>query len=238
MCVVADRHHGPAAAAVQHVGGRPVQQHHHDQAVVVEPLVFGQRQAERHLGLVEHDALHAAGQALQPLVFQDLRHGERQREGGEREVVALELERRQAEQVADDEADDRRRRQGRPVRHVEMVHQDRRRIGADGIEGAVAERDLAVEAGQQVQAEHGDRRDHHGADQEQPIVGDEVGQHRPQQRHQEGQRQQHPQPASWRLPACQTLFTTTRPNRPAGRTVSTKITMISATVSFSPLPMM
>ena len=167
--------------------------HHHDQAVVVEPLVFGQRQAERHLGLVEHDALHAAGQALEPLVFQDLRHGERQREGREREVVALELERRQAEQVADDEADDRRRRQGRPVRHVEMVHQDRRRVGADGVEGAVAERDLAVEAGQQVEPEHRDRRDDHGADQEQPVVGDEVGQHRPQQRHQEGQRQQHPQ---------------------------------------------
>jgi len=36
--------------------------------------------------------------------FKDLRHRERQRERGERRSVTLELERRQAEQVADDEA--------------------------------------------------------------------------------------------------------------------------------------
>jgi hypothetical protein len=173
---------------------RPVQHDHDDQAVVVEPLVFAERQAERHLGLVEHDALHAAGQALEPLVFQDLRHRQRQRKGGERQVVALELERRQAEQVADDEADDGRARQRRPIRHVQMVHQHGRGVGADGVERAVAQRDLAVEAGQQVEPQHGDGGNDHRADEKQPIVGDHVGKERVQKRHHEGQRQQDPQP--------------------------------------------
>ena len=45
---------------------------------------------------------------LDALVFEDLRDRDRQREGREREIVALEPQRRQAEQEADDEADQRR----------------------------------------------------------------------------------------------------------------------------------
>ena len=86
---------------------------------------------------------------LEVAVLQDLRHGHGKREGGERQVVALEAQRRQAEQVADDEAHDRRHRQRRPVGPVRLVDQDGRRVGADGEERAMAERDLAVEAGEQ-----------------------------------------------------------------------------------------
>ena len=46
---------------------------------------------------------------------------------------------------------------GRP----NFVYQDRRSVAADGEEGAVAERDLAVEAGQQIEAEQRDGEDEH-----------------------------------------------------------------------------
>ena len=38
-----------------------------------------------------------------------------------------------------------------------MLHQDRSGIGADGEEGAVAERELPVIAGQEIEPENGDR---------------------------------------------------------------------------------
>ena len=75
----------------------------------VEPLVRAQLQAERRVRLDDDDALHAAGPVLDVLVLQQLRHRHAEREGGEREVVAFEPQRRQAEQEADDEAHQRRR---------------------------------------------------------------------------------------------------------------------------------
>ena len=42
-----------------------------------------------------------------------------------------------------------------------LVDQDGGRVGADREEGAMAQRDLAVEAGQQDEAQHGDGIDDH-----------------------------------------------------------------------------
>ena len=109
-----------------------------------------------------------------------------------------------------------------------MLHQDRGRVGADGVEGAVAERELAVEAGQQVEAEDGDRVDQH----QRQLEDEEV-----LRRERNGNRQQDPDQqdrAAERQRRAgagdgkglgrfhgQTRCTWTRPNRPPGRTTST-----------------
>jgi hypothetical protein len=89
-------------------------------------------------------------------VLQDLRDGQGQGEGRQRQVEALQPERRASEEEADHQADHAGGRDGPPVVDVPLVHHDRRRVGADGEEGAVAERDLPVEAGQDVQPQEGD----------------------------------------------------------------------------------
>ena len=64
--------------------------------------------------------------------------------------VALAFER------AEREANNRRRRQGCPVRHAIAMHQDGGGIGAGCEKTAMAERNLAVVAGENIEAEHGD----------------------------------------------------------------------------------
>ena len=54
------------------------------------------------------------------------------------------------------EADDARDRQRQRVVHADVFHQDRRRIGADRVERALAERELPAAAGQDVEREHRD----------------------------------------------------------------------------------
>ena len=66
----------------------------------IEPLVGIERQAERRIRLDDDDALHAAGPVLERRRLQDLRRRDGEREGREREIDALEPQRRQAEQEA------------------------------------------------------------------------------------------------------------------------------------------
>src|SRR3546814_6242873 len=68
------------------------------------PLVGAQREVEGSGVLQQVDALHAAGEALEVVVLQQLRGGHRQREGGEREVQPAQPQGRKAEQEADREA--------------------------------------------------------------------------------------------------------------------------------------
>ncbi len=247
--MVADRDQRPADAPAQQV---PAEDEHDDgdrEREQVEPLVGAELQAERCVGLDDDDALHAAGPVLDGLVLQQLRHRHAEREGGQREVVAFEPQRRQPEQEADDEAHGAGDRHRRPVRHAEPVHQDRRDVGADRVERAVAERDLAVVAGQDVEAEQRDRVDQHQRELERAVVAD-------QERQRAGGDQQHARARSScrrrRLAAGESgaaaAGTTAlirpsyashvhRPNRPDGLTSSTPMISTSATVSFSSLPM-
>ena len=87
------------------VGGAGEHDQQYRQREVIEPLVGVERQAGRRIGLHDDDALHAAGQRFERLEFQDLRHRDRQREGRQRQIEALQPQRRQAEQKADDKAD-------------------------------------------------------------------------------------------------------------------------------------
>jgi hypothetical protein len=88
---------------------------------------------------------------------------ERERDGDperrKREVEASQSQSRDPEQ----EAGDARHRAGdgdRPeILDAVLRHQDRSRVRADAHEGAVAQRDLAAPADQQVQAQHGDEID-------------------------------------------------------------------------------
>ena len=105
--------------------------------------------------------MRAAGEGVEPLVAQDLRGRDRERESGEREIKAAEPERGKAEQKARDEAHDAGQRDRRPIRQAELRNQDRRPVAADGEKGAVAERDLAVEPGQEIETEQRDGEDEH-----------------------------------------------------------------------------
>ena len=110
--------------------------------------------------MLDNEALDAAGPALKPVIFQNLRHRDGKREGRQRQIQVLQPQRRQPEQEANDKADDTRRRQGPDVPDTVIVHQDRRGIGTDPIKGAVPERELTVKAGQQVEAQDRQAVDH------------------------------------------------------------------------------
>ena len=171
--LVADRDHAPgrcgrAAGSSRARTARPRPGEREE----IEPLVLSSGSPNGASGLTMTMPCDAAGPLLEALVFQDLRHRDAEREGGEREVQAFEPQRRQAEQEAGDEADHAGDRDRRPVRHAGLVHQDRRRVGADRVEGAMAERDLAVVAGQHVEAEQRDRIDQHQRELEHVIVAE------------------------------------------------------------------
>ncbi len=87
--LVADRDHGAADASAQQIV-RDQEQHQHDRVdEKIEPLILVDRQTERHVGLVQHDAGKAAGPLLERLVLQHLRRGDGERERGEGEIMAL-----------------------------------------------------------------------------------------------------------------------------------------------------
>src|SRR5438046_9926354 len=92
-------------------------------------------------------------------ILEDLGQGQREGEGGERQVEAFESEGGPAEEKAHHEAEDAGRRNGPAVANAPPVDHDRRGISADRVEGAVAEGDLAVVARQDVEAEQRDRVD-------------------------------------------------------------------------------
>jgi hypothetical protein len=124
------------------------------------------------------------------LVLQELRHRDAERERRQRQVVAFEAQRRQAEQEADDEAEHAGDRHRGPVRVTVAVHQDCRRVRADRVERTVAERDLAVVAGQDVEAEQRDRVDQHERELEGAIAAQHERQReRRQQQHREADQQ-------------------------------------------------
>ena len=128
------------------------------------------------------------------------------------------------------------------------MHQDGGRIGAGGEEAAMAERDLAVVPGQNVETEHGDGIDHHQGQLEDMIIAD-------RERQRGGKRDQRqradPAPGSGAETAVtcggsvlrqyrgeafahrHTRRTIAVPNKPFGLNTSTRMISPSATVSFS-----
>ena len=148
---VADRPERAAGAAAQHEPRDARTGSPRDvQLVTVQPGV-----ADR---LRRLDAV-AAAEELRELQRQ-LRHGDREREGREREVDAGEAERRQPDEQAADEADRRTPSASSAIEvRVVVARHDRGRVAADGHEGAVADRDLARVPGEDVEAEDRDEED-------------------------------------------------------------------------------
>jgi len=104
-------------------------------------------------------------------------------------------------------------------------------VGAEGVERPVAERELAVKAGQDVQAEDRDRVHHDQVELEHAVVLEQEGQH--QQRHHDD-RAADPDPLA--IGGVHTRVTTFLPNSPSGFSVSVATISTSATVSFSSVP--
>ena len=131
-----------------------------------------------------------------------------------------------------------------------MFHQDRRRIGADRVECALAERELATSAGQDVERENRkpvDQEHRHLEDDE--VLDEQRGQNQRGQHHQRGaQTKRHGSLRNGLDGRCfcddvfcssahdQTRFTMGRPNSPAGLTTSTVMISASAIGSFNSLP--
>ena len=131
------------------------------------------------------------------------------------------------------------------------MHQDRGDIGAEAVKCAVPHRELAVEAGQQIEAEDRQPVDHHLGQLEDDKALEHEGQH-----HRDHQNaRQHPMAGRgpgrplravrpdggceecgilWRR--RHTRLTTLRPKIPAGRTISTATITNSAIVSFRSRP--
>ena len=170
--LIPDRDHRPADPAAQQVPAENEEDNDPEQREEVEPLILVQSAPCGRVGLDDDDAHRAAGPLGERLVLEDLRHRHAERERRQREVEAFEAQRRQAEQEAGDEADRAGDRNRRPVGHAGLVHQDRRGVGADGVERAVAERDLAVVAGQHVEAEQRDRVRQDQRHLEHAVVGE------------------------------------------------------------------
>jgi hypothetical protein len=85
--------------------------------------------------------------------------GERDREGRECEVRACEARRDQPECEPERPGDDAGDRNRPEIAPAVVDDEDRRRVRADADERAVTERDLAREAGQDVQPEESDQVD-------------------------------------------------------------------------------
>src|SRR6185437_2710522 len=247
--VVADRHERAPRSRAQQIDRADIDRNRDREREIIEPHVLGHRQAERRIRLGHDQALHAAGPVLEETELQELWHRGREREGREREIDAGQAQRRLAEQEAHGEADDARDRQRQRIIDVGVLHQDRGSIGTDRVEGALAERELAAAAGQDVQRQHGYAVDQQHRHLEDDEVLDE-------QRHHEQQGEHHQRSAGaqrhgafrnslYRLAFGddflgsahdQTRFTMGRPNRPAGLTTRTVMMRASAIGSFSSLP--
>ena len=181
--VVSDRHQGATHAGADQVGDQ--HEHHHRDAQEHEVLeligleaVEGRRPAHRslpervearlrrlarsHLAASRHLlagqrlATAATGQAGELLEHQ--REERRHRQGDQRQVQALDPQRRQADDHTHQEADDHGGRHREQHRPAGVGDEDGRRVGPDAVEGAVTHRDLAVVAGEQVEARPRRRR--------------------------------------------------------------------------------
>ena len=172
-----------SGAAVDEIGGAGIQRHQNREREDIEPLIGVHRQTERRIRLDDGDALHPAGPRLERARLQQLRHRHRQRKRRQRKIDALEPQRRQSEQKSGDQADKAGGRQRPVIGHVALVHQDRRGVGADGKEGGMAERKLAVEPGEQIEP-----KDRDGVDHRQRKLEDEKILHHERQRHRDDDR--------------------------------------------------
>ena len=108
-----------------------------------------QRDAEKARPRDAGDAVRAAGQAL-PVdddEADDLAEGERD----DGEIVAAQPQHRKAEQHAPERGEDAGERQADPEREAEIRRQQRVGIGADRVEGDIAEVEQAGEADHDVQ---------------------------------------------------------------------------------------
>ena len=141
----------------------------------------------------------------------------------------MEAQRRQPDDDADAEPDERRQGQGGEVVPAVVVGEDRRRVAADGHERALADRDLARVARDHVQTEDRDEEDGDTRAGRPVVVGQaerEQGDHR---RDDEGGRD----PDRRCRVAPHTLRTLVRPNRPDGLTSSTTSIITNAAGSSS-----
>ncbi len=173
--------------------------------------------------------MRTAGVGVEALVGEDLRRRDGEREGRERQIEAAEPERRKAEQKAGAEADEAGEGNRGPVGHTEFRRENRRPVAANGEEGAVAERNLAVEAGEQIEAEERDGEDQHLRTLVEMVA---------RRKERKGEpacedRERHDEP---HVGHRQTLATRRRPNRPEGRQTSTPTMIASATESFTSAP--
>ena len=143
-----------------------------------------------------------------------------------------EPQRRQADQEADDAGGDPGERDRPDVAPV-LVHRERRgRVAADRHQRAVAERDLARVAGEDVQPDDRDEEDARLREVAGVEVADEVRRQRVEREHRgRGQR-----PERDPEPAPHTRVTSARPKRPVGLTSSTPRITASATGSRRSVP--
>ena len=224
--VVTDRDQRAADAPAHHPGGEQEHRDRDREAQQIQPLVVGQkaRPAGDH-GCRRGQTLRAAGEPVEAL--DQLRRRHRQSERHQREVEAAQAQRRDPEREAGGEADRGCHRDRRQMRPARLRHQDRRHVGAEREERAVAERDLPAVADQQVE----------------PERGDGVGQHERELRHavraeEERQRDgghEHGDPDG--PLGVHARATSGEPNSPCGRTSSTVRITISGTRIFRSWPM-
>src|ERR1700722_15177588 len=245
--MVADRDHRATGASAQQVARDDDERSRPDQTEIIDPSVGVEGQAERRRWRVDLDTLDAAGPIIESLEFENLgsRHGEGK--GGKGEVQTFEPQRRQPEQETGTQTDRTGDRHGRPIRNASLVEQDRRRVGADRVERSVAQRNLAVEAGQDVESQHSYGVDQHLTELRYVIATD-------RKRKDAGGRQDRcnteASPYCPREKICHSLnrgclveygfhhtrATRVRPNKPAGLKTRTPTMITRATVSFSSVP--
>ena len=221
----------------------------HRQREEIKPLVGIERHAGRRIGLQYHDPLHPTGQRFEGLEFEDLRHRRGERERCQSEVEALEAQGRQPEQEPDDKADRAGTGQGPIISEIQLLHQDRGGVSAYPVKGAVPQRELPVEAGQQIETQDRQAVDHHQGQLENKKALENKGDY---QRHDDRRRNEELAGArlcdheSARRRACKgnclprrarhTRLTTVRPNTPLGLTISTATISTRAIVSFNSRP--
>ena len=190
----------------------------------------GSEQAERqqHIHMVV-GKLHERGAGL-PLhrqrdflvaePFEDREQRQRVGQHRQREVMATQAERRQADQQSRDRAQHTDQRDAEPGRQPPADERERHAIGAEAEERGVTEGDQAGVAAEQVPRQ-GERRPHrHQRHQQQVIrIGQREGGQRPAQQEHDDRQQAAPQRRDGERARGFAHHTrsATRPNRPCGR---------------------
>ena len=224
--MVANGHQRPPDAAAHEIAGDYEQRDGRRQTQPEHALVDRHRQAQQRAGLRHLQALRAIGEEIDALVGEQLRRRHGEREGRQRQIEPAEAQRWKTEKKARYETDDARDRNGQPIGQAELDDKDRRAIAADGEEGAVAERKLAVVTGQEIEAEQRD-----GVDEHLRELIEMIAAHPERRGDRKSQRE-----APGETDAHQTLATIRRPNRPEGLATSTPTMMTRATDSFTSWP--